>query len=100
MRRLLAVLDPLLGRAPLIVEPNHRPTGQAQICDDKADSREQFPEVKLHLRHHPPFSTWPPGRESPCTRPLACGSAPPRAASTIPQCPALQAVVGRYADGI
>src|SRR5512135_225697 len=25
----------------------------AQIGDDEADSREQFPEVELHLRHHP-----------------------------------------------
>ncbi len=53
MRRLLAFLDPLLGRAPFIVEAHDRPARQAQICDDEADSREQFPEAELHLRHHP-----------------------------------------------
>src|ERR1700680_2758363 len=54
MRRLLAFLDPLLGCAPLIVEPHYRPARQAQISDDEADSREQFPEVELHLRHYSP----------------------------------------------
>jgi hypothetical protein len=45
MRRLLGFLDPLLGRAPLIIEAHYRPAGQAQVRDDKADSREQFPEI-------------------------------------------------------
>ena len=49
MRRLLAFLDPLLGRAPLIIEAHDRTAGQAQIRDDEADSRKQFPEVKLHF---------------------------------------------------
>src|SRR4029077_14320285 len=53
MRRPLAFLDPLLGCAPLVVEPHYRPARQAQIRDDEADSREQLPEVELHLRHHP-----------------------------------------------
>src|SRR5260370_35358701 len=54
MRRLVAFFDRLLGRAPLIVEPHYRPVGQAQIRDDEADSREQFPEVELHLRYYSP----------------------------------------------
>jgi hypothetical protein len=54
MRRLLAFLDPLLGCAPLIIETHYRSAGQAQIRDDKADSRKQLPESELHLRHHPP----------------------------------------------
>jgi hypothetical protein len=52
MRCLLAFLDPLLGRAPLVLEPHYRPAGQAQIRDDKADSRKQLPKVELHLRHY------------------------------------------------
>src|SRR5713226_4408768 len=54
MRRLLAFFDPLLGRAPLIIETHYRPAGQAQVRDDKANSRKQLSEVELHLRHHPP----------------------------------------------
>src|SRR2546426_4974814 len=54
MRRLLAFFDPLLGRAPLVIETHYRPAGQAQVCDDKADSRKQFPEVELHLRYYSP----------------------------------------------
>src|SRR6266849_4271274 len=101
MRRLLAFLDPLLGRAPLIVEPHYRPAGQAQIRDDKADSREQFPEVELLLRHHPP-------------RPLPTGRLVEKAlvpdhwlVARSPHAPRqqlrnvpLQALVGRYSDGI
>jgi hypothetical protein len=62
MRGLLAFLDPLLGRAPLIIEPNHRRTGQAQVRGDEADSREQLPEVELHLRHYSPLFCRPSGR--------------------------------------
>jgi hypothetical protein len=40
MRRLLSFLDPLLRRAPLIVETNYCPARQTQIRDDEADSRE------------------------------------------------------------
>src|ERR1700674_921552 len=54
MRCLLAFFDPLLGRAPLIIERHYRPAGQAQVCDDKADSRKQLPEVELHLRYYSP----------------------------------------------
>jgi hypothetical protein len=42
MRRLLAFLDPWLGRAPLIIETHYRPAGQAQVRDDKAHSRKQL----------------------------------------------------------
>src|ERR1700693_3124104 len=54
MRRLLAFLDPLLGRPPLVIEPHHCATGQAQVCDDKADSRKQLPDVELRLRYYSP----------------------------------------------
>src|ERR1019366_5165814 len=53
MRRLLTFLDPLLGCSPLIIETYYRPTGQAQIRDDKADSRKQLFDVELHLRYYP-----------------------------------------------
>src|ERR1700681_1752705 len=52
MRRLLTFFDPLLGRAPLVIEPYHRPTGQAQVRDDEANSRKQLTDVELHLRHY------------------------------------------------
>ena len=61
MRRLLTFLDPLLGRASLIIETHYRPAGQAQVRYDKTDSRKQLPEVELHLRHHPP-RRFPTGR--------------------------------------
>jgi hypothetical protein len=50
--RVRPFFDPLLSRAPLIVEPHYRPAGQAQIRDDIADSRKQLPKVELHLRHY------------------------------------------------
>src|SRR5712692_5508239 len=53
MRRLLAFLDPLLGCAPLIIEPHYRPAGQAQVRDDKADSREQLALMVLDLGDDP-----------------------------------------------
>ena len=34
LHRLLAFFDPLLRRAPFIVEPHHRPAGQAQVRDN------------------------------------------------------------------
>jgi len=49
MRRLLAFLDPLLGCAPLIIESHYRPAGQAQVRDDKADSRKQLVFMVLDL---------------------------------------------------
>src|ERR1035441_5895997 len=52
--RLLALLDPLLGRAPLVIEPYHRPARRLQISHDESHSREQLPSMELHLRHHTP----------------------------------------------
>src|SRR5664279_4378970 len=50
--RLLALLDPLLRRAPLVIEPYHRPARRLQVGHDEAYSREQLPSMELHLRHH------------------------------------------------
>ena len=47
MRRLLAFLDPLLGRAPLVVEPDDGAIGEREIRDDEADAREQLADVVL-----------------------------------------------------
>jgi L-alanine-DL-glutamate epimerase-like enolase superfamily enzyme len=44
---LLALLDPLLGGAPLVIEPHHRPAVGLQIGRDEADARKQFPKVEL-----------------------------------------------------
>ena len=63
MRRLLAFLDPLLGRASLIIEPHYRPAGQAQVRDDKADSRKQLAGMVLDLGDDP-------SRLRPAPRPL------------------------------
>ena len=44
MGRLLAFLDPLLGRPPLIIEPQYRLPGQAQVRDDtRPDQLNLFP---------------------------------------------------------
>src|ERR1035438_1148558 len=51
---LLAFFDPLLSRAPLVIEPHHCPAGCLQVGHDKSDSWEQLPEVELHLRHYTP----------------------------------------------
>src|SRR5271167_3707610 len=51
---LLALLDPLLGRTALVVEPHHAPAGCLQVGHDESDSWEQLPEVELHFRHHTP----------------------------------------------
>src|SRR5713226_3420161 len=101
MRGLLAFLDPLLGRATLIIEAHYRPAGQAQVRDDKADSREQFPEVELHLRHHPPRRLTTGRLVEKALVPdhwLVARSphAPRQQFRNVP----LQALVGRYADGI
>src|SRR6266849_5479291 len=53
MRRLLAFLHPLLGRAPLIIEPHHHPTEQAQIRDDKAPLAETTRPWVLNLSDDP-----------------------------------------------
>src|SRR5580704_10290058 len=52
MCRLLTFLDPLLGRASLVIEAHYRPAGHAQVRDDKANSRKQLTDVELHLRHY------------------------------------------------
>ena len=50
VRRLLPLLDPLLGRAPLVVEPRDGATGEREIRHDEADAREQLADVVLDLR--------------------------------------------------
>jgi len=47
MHRLLAFLDPLLRRAPLVMETHYRPAGQAQIRDDEANSRKQLSDSEV-----------------------------------------------------
>src|ERR1017187_1633254 len=54
LHRLLAFLDPLLRRPPLVVEPHHRPAVRLQVGHDEPHTREQFAKVELHLRHHAP----------------------------------------------
>src|ERR1700676_4822363 len=41
VRRLLPLLDPLLGGAPLVIEPYDGTIGQREIRHDEADGREQ-----------------------------------------------------------
>src|ERR1035437_9873022 len=53
LHRLLAFFDPLLRCPTLVVEPHHRPAGQAQVRDDEAHSWEQLALVMLHLGNHP-----------------------------------------------
>jgi hypothetical protein len=43
----------LLGRAPLVVEPDDGPIGESEICHDEADAREQLADVMLDFRHDP-----------------------------------------------
>ena len=59
--RLLALFDPLLRRAALVVEAHHGPVIGCQTGHDEPDPREQLPEVALDLRHHPPL-VLPTGR--------------------------------------
>ena len=54
MCRLLALLDPLLRRAALVVEPHQRTTRQAHIRHDEPDARKQLTLVVLHLGDNPP----------------------------------------------
>ena len=53
MRRLLTFLDPLLGRAPLVVKPHDGTVGQREIRHDEADAREQLTDVVLDFCHDP-----------------------------------------------
>ena len=47
MRGLFALLDPLLGRAALVVEAHDGPIGEREIRHDEADAREQLAGVVL-----------------------------------------------------
>jgi len=53
VRRLLPLLDPLLGGAPLVKEAHDRAIGEQEIRDDEAHAREQLADVVLDLRHNP-----------------------------------------------
>ena len=53
VRRLLAFLDPLLGRAALVVKPHDGVIGELEIRHDEADAREQLAGVMLDFRHDP-----------------------------------------------
>jgi dienelactone hydrolase len=44
----------LLRRPTLVIEPHHRPAVGLQVRHHEARSREQLPDVELHLGHHPP----------------------------------------------
>src|SRR5271170_2120598 len=50
---ILAFLDPLLRRPPLIVKTHHSFCRPAQIGDDESDAREQLPPVPFHFGNHP-----------------------------------------------
>src|SRR5271156_3368132 len=50
---ILAFLDPLLRRPPLIVKTHHPFGRPAQIGDDEPDAREQLPPVPFHFGNHP-----------------------------------------------
>ena len=54
LHRLLPLFDPLLGRAPLVVEPYHRPARRLLIGHDEPDAREQLSGMTFDLRHHSP----------------------------------------------
>src|SRR5664280_248720 len=98
---LLAFLDPLLGRSPLVVETHHRPARCLQVGHDESDSGEQLPSMELHLRHYPtcclPTSGLVEKALVPDHRLVARSSYGPRQQLRDV---ALQAVVGGYADGI
>src|SRR5664280_431595 len=54
LHRLLTLFDPLLSRAPLVVEAHYRSARSLQVGHDESDSGEQLSEVELHFRHHTP----------------------------------------------
>src|ERR1035437_9607913 len=98
---LLALLDPLLCRTPLVVKPHYRPARGFQVGHDESDSREQLPGMKLHFRHHTP-------RRLPTGRLIEKALVPDhRLVTRSSHWPrqqlrdvALQAIVGGYANGI
>jgi len=101
LHRLLAFLDLLLRRPPLIVELHHRPIVRLQGRHDEARSGEQFPNVKLDLRHHPPRRRPTGGLVPKALVPdhrLVTGSSygPRQQLRDVP----LQAVIGRDPDGV
>jgi hypothetical protein len=57
----LALFDPLLGHAPLVVEPHHVAGFPPEICHNETDSRKQFARMPLHFRNDP-SSDLPTGR--------------------------------------
>ena len=72
---LLALLDPPLGRAPLVLEPYRGPARRLQVVTINFtrgnNSRNGTPPSQ------PPdvlYVKWLPGRGSPCGRPGPCGS--------------------------
>src|SRR5450756_1555905 len=50
--RLLSLLDPLLRRPPLVIEPHHRPARRLHGGHDETQPRGQLPSMVLHLRHY------------------------------------------------
>jgi hypothetical protein len=52
LHRLLAFLDPLLRRPPLVVEPHHCPTRRLQIGHNEPHTGEQLSGMVLHLGHY------------------------------------------------
>ena len=65
LHRQFAFLDPLLGRAALVVEPHHRPAARLQVGHDEPHSGKQFAEVKLH--NWPPWSRHSRRIVTPCS---------------------------------
>ena len=53
LHRLLALLDQLLCRPPLVVKPHYRQLSVSRLVTDEPHSGEQLPEVELPLRRHP-----------------------------------------------
>src|ERR1017187_1592469 len=88
LHRLLSLFDPLLCRAPLVVEAHHRPAGCLQVGHDESDSGEQLPSMELHLRHYPTCCLPTSGLVEKALVPDHRLVAPSflRAASTTPRC--------------
>ena len=54
LHRVLALFDPLLGRAATVVELDHALGPQGEIGDDESHTREQLAPMPLDLGHHAP----------------------------------------------
>ena len=50
---LLPLVDPLLRRAALVIEPHHGPTLGLQIAHGEADARKQFPKYDSNWKCGP-----------------------------------------------